>query len=58
MLVVEARGADADVASHSQKWMSAGRRVLASFRFRVNIFATSAVSNTEAELLLCRWDPI
>jgi hypothetical protein len=56
VLVVEARGTDAEVAGHSQKWMTAGRRVLASFRFRGNIFATSAESKTEAGLLLCRWD--
>jgi hypothetical protein len=56
VLGVEARGADADVAGHSQKWMTARRRVLASFRIRVNIFATSAESNTEAEFLPWRWD--
>jgi hypothetical protein len=56
VLLVEARGADADAAGHSQQWMTAGRTVLFCFRFRGNIFATSAESNTEAGLLLCRWD--
>jgi len=55
--IVEARVADGDVAGHSQEWMTAGNRVLASSRFRVNIFATSAESTPEAELRLCRWEP-
>jgi hypothetical protein len=56
VLVVEARGGDADVAGHSQKCMTAARIVLASFRIRLNIFATIAERNTEAELLPWRWD--
>ena len=52
VLVMEDRGSDADGARHSQKWMTAGRRVLASFRIRANIFATRA-ENTQAEFLLC-----